>query len=81
MQHTVLGVHGLPKGGEKAGCHGKLEDSRSGREELFVTILASLSIDYGQGGLPLLLSCLPSICWAGHTEGAHSWCNRESTGS
>lgn len=38
----MLGVHELPKGGTKAGSHGKLEESRNSRELLFVTILVSL---------------------------------------
>lgn len=72
----MLEVCELPEGGQKAGCHGKLEESRGGRQELFVTILIPLSIDYKQGGLLLSLSCLPSICYARHREGTHSWCNR-----
>lgn len=63
---ALLGVHELPNGGLKAGSHGKLEESRNGREELFVTNLVSLIIDYGRG--VLLLSLPPPLHMLGQAH-------------
>lgn len=68
---TVLGVHELPKGGMKAGFHGKLEESRNSRKELPITQLAS-PIKLWAEGVDFISVSPPNICWAGHIRGAHS---------